>query len=252
MPETTYRLLQPEKLVETTLLLERRIGERFPDAGLRIAASELKRFAEDAVVRSNEIRRPYLMLRFTIALLVTGIVSVLVLLGMRLRVKEEAIFEFSQFVQSLESGLGALFFIGATIAFLVTLERRWKREKALTAIHELSALAHIVDMHQLTKDPESITRGGPRTASSPKRTLSRFELSRYLDYCSEMLSLISKIGSVYVQEFPDETALVAVDQLANLTGGLSRSIWQKIMLLDESLAREVPVEVTAPPEGASK
>lgn len=252
MPEQTYRLLQPEKLVETTLLLERRIGERFPDAGLRSAANELKRFAEDAVVRSNEIRRPYLMLRFTIALLVTGIVSVLVLLGMRLRVKEEAIFEFSQFVQSLESGLGALFFIGATIAFLVTLERRWKREKALTAIHELSALAHIVDMHQLTKDPESITRGGPRTASSPKRTLSRFELSRYLDYCSEMLSLISKIGSVYVQEFPDETALVAVDQLANLTGGLSRSIWQKIMLLDESLSREVPVEVTAPPEGASK
>lgn len=252
MPEQTYRLLQPEKLVETTLLLERRIGERFPDSGLRSAANELKRFAEDAVVRSNEIRRPYLMLRFTIALLVTGIVSVLVLLGMRLRVKEEAIFEFSQFVQSLESGLGALFFIGATIAFLVTVERRWKREKALTAIHELSALAHIVDMHQLTKDPESITRGGPRTASSPKRALSQFELSRYLDYCSEMLSLISKIGSVYVQEFPDETALVAVDQLANLTGGLSRSIWQKIMLLDQSLSRDVPSEPTPQPEAAAK
>lgn len=234
MTELKYRLLEPEKLVETTALLEQRVGERFPNAGLVGVATELNRFASEAVVRSQQIRQPYRLLRFSIGLLVTAIVAVLVYIGLQLRVKAEELLKLEQFVQALESGLGSLFFIGATIVFLVTLERRWKREKALSAIHELRALAHIVDMHQLTKDPESTTRGGPRTPSSPKRNLSRFELSRYLDYCSEMLSLISKIGAIYVQEFSDEAALVAVDQLANLTGGLSQSIWQKIMLLDQN------------------
>jgi hypothetical protein len=73
------------------------------------------------------------------------------------------------------------------------------------------------------------------TASSPKRSLTTFQLSRYLDYCSELLSLISKIGAIYVQEFPDPDALEAVDQLSNLTNGLTRNIWQKIMILDRAV-----------------
>lgn len=251
MPDSTYRLLKPEKLVETTELLVRRIGERFPKAGLEGAAKELHRFAQEAVVKSQQIRRPYLLLRFVIALLVTAIISVLVAIGMQVRVRAEELLKFEQFVQAFESALGALFFIGATIVFLVTLERRWKRERALAAIHDLRALAHIVDMHQLTKDPESTVRGGPRTASSPKRNLTRFELSRYLDYCSEMLSLISKIGAIYVQEFSDQAALEAVDHLANLTNGLSNSIWQKIMLLDQNHLPETsstaPVQPPAEP-----
>ncbi len=59
-----------------------------------------------------------------------------------------------------------------------------------------------------------------------------FELHRYLDYCSEMLALISKVGALYVQDFPDRAALDAVDQIENLATGLSRKIWQKIVILD--------------------
>ena len=55
---------------------------------------------------------------------------------------------------------------------------------------------------------------------------------RYLDYCSELLSLISKIGAIYVQEFPDTVALQAVDQLASLSNDLSRGILQKIMIVE--------------------
>jgi hypothetical protein len=104
----------------------------------------------------------------------------------------------------------------------------------LKAIHELRALAHIIDMHQLTKDPEVILRGGPATQSSPKRTMTTFEMSRYLDYCSEMLSLIGKVAALYVQRFDDPVALSAVDQIEDLTTGLSRKVWQKIMLITQS------------------
>ena len=99
-------------------------------------------------------------------------------------------------------------------------------------------MAHIVDMHQLTKDPERLLQGGPATPSSPRRTMSSFELGRYLDYCSELLSMISKTAAIYVQEFPDSVALDAVNEITSLTSGLSRSIWQKIMLLDRIQSEE--------------
>jgi hypothetical protein len=107
-----------------------------------------------------------------------------------------------------------------------------KRRRALAVLHELRSLAHIVDMHQLTKDPDRADGRGADTASSPKRPLTRFELTRYLDYCSEMLSLISKIGALYVQGSYDPVVLAAVDQVEDLASGLSRKIWQKIMILE--------------------
>ena len=91
-------------------------------------------------------------------------------------------------------------------------------------------------MHQLTKDPERLRVRGQDTASSPKRTLSTPELVRYLDYCSEMLSLIGKLAALYVQKFDDPVALAAVNEVEELTTSLSRKIWQKIMILNVILA----------------
>lgn len=62
--------------------------------------------------------------------------------------------------------------------------------------------------------------------------MTRFELARYLDYASEMLSLTSKIAALYVQYFDDRVALQAVNEIENLTTGLSRKIWQKVMIID--------------------
>ena len=116
--------------------------------------------------------------------------------------------------------------------FLVTAETRIKRRRALKAIHELRALAHVIDMHQLTKDPERLVARLRETASSPKHNLTPAELGRYLDYCSEMLSLIGKLAALYVQKFDDPVALAAVNEVEDLTTGFSRKIWQKIMIIN--------------------
>ena len=122
-------------------------------------------------------------------------------------------------------------FLSAGIVFLFTFETRLKRRRALIALHELRSLAHIIDMHQLTKDPERLLNRGAPTPASPVESMTTFELSRYLDYCSEMLSLIGKIAALYVQNFDDSVALSAVNEIEALTTGLSRKIWQKIMIL---------------------
>jgi hypothetical protein len=131
-----------------------------------------------------------------------------------------------------------LVFVGAAIFFLVTWEGRRKRARALKALHQLRSMAHIVDMHQLTKDPERVVRTGPGTPSSPKLQMTSFELTRYLDYCSETLSVISKVAALYVQDFNDPVTMAGVNEVENLTAGLSRKIWQKIMILDRIISSE--------------
>src|SRR5262249_44355263 len=140
-------------------------------------------------------------------------------------------------VQLSEASLQDLVYLGIAIYFLTTLEGRLKRRRALKAIHELRAMAHIIDMHQLTKDPERVMGAGTGadTPSSPARSMTGFQLSRSLDYCSEMLSLLRKWAAIYVQDFTDAVTLAAVNEVEDLCNGLSRKIWQKIMILDREI-----------------
>lgn len=222
--------LDPERIEQTVDLLRQRVERRFPGSGLAGLAVRLDAVAEKARETSVFIARPILALRLAvvalIALIVTGLVGTLA----QLRVREGA-FDLFSFIQLLESGINDVVLIGAAVFFLATLETRIKRKRALAAIHELRAVAHIIDMHQLTKDPEWVLERGRETGVLPPRQMTPFELSRYLDYCSEMLALTGKIAALYIQRFNDDVALSAVNEIETLTTGLSRKIWQKLMIL---------------------
>jgi hypothetical protein len=116
---------------------------------------------------------------------------------------------------------------------LLGVEARLKRMRALKELHVLRSMAHVVDMHQLTKDPERLLHGGSDTASSPKRDMTAFQLARYLDYSSELLAIVSKVAAIYVQRFNDAETVRAAGDIEDLTVGLSRNIWQKILILDQ-------------------
>ena len=128
----------------------------------------------------------------------------------------------------------SIFFAVLVPFFLGSLEMRFKRSLALRSLHALRSLAHVVDMHQLTKDPAVILAGTSfrPTESSPARSMTPYQLTRYLEYCSEMLSLTSKLAAMHVQYFDDPVVLDAVNDIESLTQGLSNKVWQKIMILD--------------------
>ena len=232
-----YRSLDAEKIIFTVKTLSKRIEERFPGSGLNRVCGELHTVAVKSQQRSNWIARPLTSLRLLLALLITTMI-----VGLAMIVRSSSLprtgFDLVGLVQVSEAGLNVVILLGAGILFLVTTERRIKRGRALKAIHELRALAHVIDMHQLTKDPERALVRTQGTASSPKETLTPAELTRYLDYCSEMLSLIGKLAALYVQQFDDPVALAAVNDVEQLTNGLSRKIWQKISILNT--AQSVP------------
>ena len=88
-------------------------------------------------------------------------------------------------------------------------------------------------MHQLTKDPMINDEKLESTASSPKRKLNKFELQRYLNYCSEILSLIAKVSVLYSQSLPDDVVIRITNEIELLSSGISRKIWQKLIILSD-------------------
>lgn len=236
----TYRNLDAERIVETTRALQRRIRERFPDSGLSNLAAELLVVAEEAATLSNWVARPHLPTRVLagLGILLIGAVVATALATTLSAISHGQLFStLTDLLQGADAAINEIVVIGVAIFFLWSLERRKKRERLLRALHVLRSMSHIIDMHQLTKDPERTLHAGHGgdTPSSPARRLTPFELTRYLDYCSEALSVISKIAAIYVQRFDDSATLSAVNDIEDLTTGLSQKIWQKIMILDRAI-----------------
>ena len=226
-----YFELDPDKVLETISELSRRIDDRFPGSGLSKVAGELEEIGKLGRERMEWIGRPIWLVRGVTIFVIAMLVLLLLVLMFNLK-PDEGVFEFITFVSVLESGLNDLVMLSVGIFFLVTLETRIKRKRALEAIHELRSIAHVIDMHQLTKDPDRVLRSSDEnTEHSPKSDLDAFTLRRYLDYCAEMLSLTGKIASLYLRNFQDTAAIAAVNEIEELTTGLSRKIWQKIMIL---------------------
>lgn len=225
-----YEKLEAVHVIETIQRLQDRIDERFPGSGLSEVCQRVQALAEDASCRSKAIGSPIRILRSGTILLVALIVMAMITMVMAFQMPE-TVPNFIEFVQIFEAGINDIILVGAGIFFLVSFERRIKRNRALAYLSDLRAVAHIIDMHQLTKDPVRLSQDWTPSASSPVVKLTPFLMTRYLDYCSEMLALIGKISALYIQYFDDEVVTSAVNEIEQLTTGLSRKIWQKIIIM---------------------
>ena len=243
-PTTSYQL-DPQKIIDTIAKLQKRVGERFPDSGLFQVCGRLLEISEHMKERADWIGRPLCKLRI-IAWASCALILILTLVPVFyvIRVGEVDLFQnaegLSGVVTLLEAAINDLVLIGAAMFFFLTIETRFKRQRALRAIHELRSIAHVIDMHQLTKDPHRLmsTQMYQFTGLSPRLRMTPFLLRRYLSYCTEMLSLSGKIAAVYVQAFDDAVALASASELEQMTTGLSNKIWQKMSILHEEFRDE--------------
>lgn len=216
--------------METIARLCRRIEDRFPESGLLRVGQTLHDIATETDLTIVWIERPNYVVRVSSYALIIALVVVIVLITSQMQVTAQ--FTVSNAVTVAEAATNELLLIGAAIAFLVTMETRQKRKRIVAAIGQLRSVAHVIDSHQLTKDPTAVATP---TENSPQRKLSDPELARYLNYCSEMLSLTSKIAFLYVQKFPDPHAERAVHDLETLTMGLSGKVWRKLLLIHQAV-----------------
>jgi hypothetical protein len=231
-----YRQLDESKIIRTLEQLRDRIGQRFPEAALRKVSEDLLALAHETSACVNYLRRPNWPLRLAIGAAIAGMVALLVTFAMRVPVPA-GVSGLSDVVQGIEAAVNDVIFFGIAVYFLLTIETRLKRRRALRMIHQLRSVAHIVDMHQLTKDQELPASREADADGAPDRALTLPEIEQYLDYCSELLSGTSIVAALLVQYFDDAVVLAGVTEIEDLTTGLSSKIWQKITILDRALTR---------------
>ncbi|MBT9291307.1 hypothetical protein [Prosthecodimorpha staleyi] len=226
-----YRLLEADEIVETLDALKARIEARFPGAGLAGVTAEVRDLIAETGATTRAIMRPRWLLRLFVAGVLAGAVALLAALVLRLEF-DAGTNNIFNLVQSIDALVNLTILSAVAVVSLVTAERRLRRSRALQALNPFRAVVHVIDMHQLTKDPGMIGPGAVRTPVSPDRSMTPFELSRYLDYCSELLSLTAKGAALYAIATEDGEIATAVNEIEQLTTNLSQKIWQKIMIVN--------------------
>lgn len=221
-----YQSLDPVRILETLERLRDRIDARFPNYGIGRVCRELIDTARFTTEKAARLAAPNWPLRAAVGLIIVA--------GVWAQFEAAELLHLEDvetnigLLQSLEAAVNLLILFGGAAWFLMTLEERFKRQRALDALHQLRSMAHVIDMHQLTKDPTALLQ-----ERAPPRQMTKFELTRYLDYCAEMLSLIGKLAALYADRMRDPVVIEAVTEIENLTTGLARKIWQKITLIGE-------------------
>jgi len=232
MTPSHYRQLDESKIIATLTALRDRIDNQFPDSGLGRVADEMISVGAEVAECADYLNAPNWPIRIFAGLLIGSMIVVLYLASPPINVPEGA-HKFSD-VQSIAAGLNIMAIVGVAVLFLLRLETNLKRRRAHGVLHELRSLAHVVDMHQLSKDPAGRRLPEPEITESPKGAMSPPSLGRYLDYCTDLLSLTGKLSALLVQRFKDQDVLSEVNEIEALASGLSGRIWQKIQLLESA------------------
>ncbi|MFY7759466.1 MAG: hypothetical protein ACOVRA_02510, partial [Aquidulcibacter sp.] len=147
-----YRTIDANLVLQTLEKLCLRIGERFPQAGLGKVCAELAVLAGDTQARVTGLAQPMIWIRVGVAL-VLAMGAGLAAYGIHAISFRSGEAEMLSLVSALESAVNLLLVVGAGVFSLTSLEARLKRHTAMRALHELRSIIHVIDMHQLTKDP---------------------------------------------------------------------------------------------------
>lgn len=229
-PNGKYSELNTKHILSTLEGIQERIRAFFPESGLGNVAVELHQVGQAIIKLSNHLRYPIWALRVLTFIGIMSLIAVAVwVFYLALTIAPAGQDGLMETLQGIESVTNELIFLTIGIIFFATLEKRLKRRAALDSLHRLRSFAHVVDMHQLTKDPYNIL--APNEEGDP-RFNTPVHLVRYLDFCTDLLSINSKLAALHVQYFQDDQVLNSVNEVEILSLELSRKIWQKIMILD--------------------
>src|SRR3989338_930014 len=178
-----YAELRSQEIIQTSDGVLEAIAERFPCSGLSGIAREIHERAGQMDAGIAAIMRPRKTIRVLSAMLTALLVLLaLVLLSLFFRMILYNLHE--EFLQAIDAVISAIVLLGGGLFFVVSAERRQRGKDSLRQLHTLRALAHVIDMHQLKKDPLISRRPAER-------------VPEYLDYCSDLLNIIGKMAAYY-------------------------------------------------------
>ncbi|ULE32307.1 hypothetical protein [Mycobacterium sp. IDR2000157661] len=233
MPSGDPIRLSGEYVAATVEQVQRRIDARFGERGLTKTARDL---AHLVVLVQTEAGQSHVRLRrTTLAARAAGIVIIAAtVVGLLYSLRSavlDGLARSADWVPLSESVINDLVFAAIAVVFLWAFPERLERRALLGLLYRLRSLTHVIDMHQLSKDPEQISENYVPTAHSLRHGLDADQLHQYLNYCSELLSLTAKTAALCAECSTDGVVLETVSNIETLATELTNKIWQKISLL---------------------
>jgi hypothetical protein len=227
--------LEAHYIAHAAAKLEDRIRARLPGRRLADVAHQLSELVPDMHERFST---SFLRYRRTRLLSRAASITIVVVTGVALVFALEdparnGVDNSSDLVGLVEGLVSDLVYASIAVFFLWALPERRERRTLLLSLHQLRSLAHVVDMHQLDKDPEQARDDYVPTPKSPPNRMTAEELHHYFDYCSELVSLIAKAAALCAEHSSDSVVLTTVSDLETLSAQMSQKIWQKISLLPD-------------------
>ncbi|WP_374929801.1 hypothetical protein [Kytococcus sedentarius] len=213
--------------------LARRIGARFPERSLHRVALRVRRLADEVEEASDSSRLRLRWMRWVTGALALAlaVATALVAVAVIGHLRSTGVGEPPDWLALLESGVNDLVFSAVAIWFLMMVPARLERARMLALLHRLRSVAHVIDMHQVTKDPEHLRADYVPTVESVTDPMGREEMSHYLGYCTELLSMVGKVAALCAEASGDDVVLDTVSDVESLTSDLSATILRKVALL---------------------
>jgi len=218
-----YNTLVVDHVINTIGLMDRQIDIHFPNRNLSKVSSSIVEFAERHESDLEYIDRPNISIKIAIGSAMSLMSGLVMFWLYELFIHNDGsgmIFE----LQDLDAFINILIFGSAVTWFLLNWQAKSKRRFIIGRINELRSFGHVIDMHQLTKDP----------FFDDEMEMRDKDLIRYLDYCGDLLSCCSKLAATYLEHTDDEMVVQYVNEFESLTGQFNRKIWQKITILDRN------------------
>ncbi len=127
--------------------------------------------------------------------------------------------------EAADAGSNLLILLAGALWFLITIENRIKRKKALMFIEELREFIHVIDVTQLYYTP-AVYNPDHETA----RTSVSFDYTYFL-FCTQMLAAISNLAPLYTRGAANDSILRAASEVE----GLANAITVKLLSKAESV-----------------
>lgn len=152
--------LDVEPVRRTVALLHDRIEARFPQRGLRQACADLLALVDEVGAVSettqSKVRRARLWSRVLMGLILAATAVAMVLGVHDATVSDDRLRTSLDWLPLIETVIADLVYAGVAVFFLYSFPERIRRGRTLALLHQLRSMAHVIDMHQLTKDPEML------------------------------------------------------------------------------------------------
>ncbi len=123
--------------------------------------------------------------------------------------------------EATDAGFNLLALLAGGTWFLVTLEARIKRKRALESIEELREFIHVIDVTQLYYTPDLY-----KLEPAPSHGALKFD-HHYLLFCTQMLAVIGNLAPLYTRGAAGDSILRAVSDVEMLANAITAKLQSK-------------------------